>query len=364
MMSWSPTSRRYGVSGAVQLFTRAIWRDSLHGPDIERIVRAAIDDDDRVSRLHAAHAVRLLEPNVDSQLRLLRGLLLRETDSYVSSVLASELVALAPDAPNDVDAVLDELTTSRPWKARLAATDDDELETVGSFVDLVLWLALAENTPSANEVAKGWARHPVDERVARRMFFKLRPWLSLPASRAVERSRAFHLARVAAEELEALRVSTDAEDAVDIYTVADTLVDQLYFASGAFGTNDNNRVPEPAPEGFTEEALSVINLLTGFRRPTITQHLILTLGYLSPSAPKEAFLLVERSIDAGDPYTYDGLAARTTTALIERYLAEHREFIAADSDLLTAVRQVLDAFVRVGWPAAISVSYRLGEAFR
>jgi hypothetical protein len=32
--------------------------------------------------------------------------------------------------------------------------------------------------------------------------------------------------------------------------------------------------------------------------------------------------------------------------------------------VLTAVRRVLDAFVHLGWPTAISLSYRLGDAFR
>jgi hypothetical protein len=50
--------------------------------------------------------------------------------------------------------------------------------------------------------------------------------------------------------------------------------------------------------------------------------------------------------------------------LIERYLAEFRDVVTTEPSVLTAVRKVLDAFVRVGWPAAVALSYRLGEVFR
>jgi hypothetical protein len=161
-----------------------------------------------------------------------------------------------------------------------------------------------------------------------------------------------------------VRLEIEPSDATVIYQIADTVVDEIYFASGAFGTEDNDREPVPAEDGFADEAFSVLGLLTEFKHPSIVHHLVQTLGHLSPADPRRAFVLVERSISAGDAYTYDTLAADTTIALITRYLAEYRDVVTTDPDLLTAVRRVLDAFVQVGWPAAISLSYRLGDAFR
>jgi hypothetical protein len=191
----------------------------------------------------------------------------------------------------------------------------------------------------------------------------LRPWLSLPASRFAERHRAFDLLRTTAQAVESLRVMGQA-DAADTYRIADAVVDQIYFASGAFGAGDNSREPVPAQEGFSEEAFAALEMLVEFKHPSIVHHLVGTLAHLSPAAPRRAFLLVERAISAGDAYTYDSLAADTTIALIERYLAEFRDVVASDPELLTALHRVLNAFVRVGWAAAVSLSYRLGDAFR
>jgi hypothetical protein len=364
MMSWSPTARRNGVSGAVRLFSRQEWRDSPHGPALERVVRSALDDDDRINRFHAAKAVRFLEPDPPAALALLRQWLLTEPESHVAAVLTNGLATLAPDAPADVDAVVDEIMASSAWQARLASTDHGGLDPVEPFISLVLWLAITHETQAATGFTAGWFADPVVGVVPRRVFWKLRPWLSLPASRAAERSRAFDLVRTAAQALESLRVTAEAAEAADSYQIAADVVNQIYYASGAFGTTDNNHEPAPAQDGFAEEAFAVLELLTEFKHPSIVHHMVETLGHLSPSMPRRSFLLIERTISAGDAYTYDSLAADTTITLIERYLAEFRDVLSSDAEVLTAVRRVLDAFVRVGWPAAVSLSYRLGDAFR
>jgi hypothetical protein len=65
-------------------------------------------------------------------------------------------------------------------------------------------------------------------------------------------------------------------------------------------------------------------------------------------APGRAFRLVERTIKAGDAYTYDRLAADKAIALIERYLAEFREALAWRSGDTYRYALVLEALVRVG----------------
>src|SRR5215207_3941352 len=111
-MSWTPTARRNGVSGAIRLFLREEWRDSPHGAALEQVVRSALDDDDHVNRFHAAHSVRLLEPDPTVALRLLQERLLTEPESYVAAVLTNELAALAPQAPTEVDAIVTKLLAS------------------------------------------------------------------------------------------------------------------------------------------------------------------------------------------------------------------------------------------------------------
>lgn len=365
MMSWSPSPRRNAISGAVSLLWREDWRHSEYGPRLDRIVRAAVEDEDRVNRLHAAYAVRVLEADHHRALALLRRRLLAEPEAHVAGVLTNELAIVARHLPDEIDALVGEITESALWQDRLRSAGDSGDDEIEPLVTLVLWLTIACQTPVATELAGRWFSRPTEGPVARRVFWKLRPWLSLPPARAEERRRAFDLVRSAAAELKALRRVTSSADATDLYRIADAIADHLYFASGAFGRkHDNEREPVPAEEGFADEAFSVIELLAEFKHPAIIHPIVQTLAHLSPSDPRKAFLLVEGAIGAGDPYTYDSLAADATISLIERYLAEFRDVVATDAEVLTAVRRVLDAFVRVGWPAAVSLSYRLGDAFR
>ena len=113
------------------------------------------------------------------------------------------------------------------------------------------------------------------------------------------------LVMTAAKALNSSRLVTRASDAAQIYKLANDVVDQIYFASGAFGTAETNHQSVPAEDGFAAEAFPILDHLTGFKHPTITHRIIGTLAHLSSSDPRRAFLLVERSISAGDAYTYD-----------------------------------------------------------
>ncbi|MDP9386844.1 MAG: hypothetical protein M3Q48_02670 [Actinomycetota bacterium] len=250
------------------------------------------------------------------------------------------------------------------WQSRLAS-DHGGSDALEPLLSLALWLAVGRETPVATELVRAWCAKPILRLAGRRLFGLMRPWLALPATRAAERGRAFELVRSAARSLEEERAATGPAEAVELYRVADAIINQLYFASGAFGTKgDTERTPVPAAEGFAAEAFHVIEELTEFREPRIVHHMVQTLAHLAPADPRTAFLLVERAVSAGDAYTFDSMAANETVTLIARYLADFREIVATDADVLTAVRRVLDAFVRVGWPAAVTLSYRLGEAFR
>jgi hypothetical protein len=38
--------------------------------------------------------------------------------------------------------------------------------------------------------------------------------------------------------------------------------------------------------------------------------------------------------------------------------------VTTDEEVLTALRQLIEAFVRAGWPEAITLAYQLPDAFR
>jgi hypothetical protein len=181
---------------------------------------------------------------------------------------------------------------------------------------------------------------------------------------STERARAFDLVNVAISAL--IQLTDTAESSTDVLRsalrAADTITHNLYFASGAHG--DNGEPPKLPDLGFADMALHTIQLLSNFKHPSIVHKTIETLNHLSPLNPRQTFLIVDETISTGDRYTYDQLAANEIVALIERYLAEFRDLVVKDPQLLTAIQSVLHAFVDAGWPSAINLTYHLNDAFR
>jgi hypothetical protein len=58
------------------------------------------------------------------------------------------------------------------------------------------------------------------------------------------------------------------------------------------------------------------------------------------------------------------LAVDLIVNLIQRYLAEYRTLVTTDDESLVAIHQLLEVFVRAGWPSAIALAYQLPDAFR
>ena len=58
------------------------------------------------------------------------------------------------------------------------------------------------------------------------------------------------------------------------------------------------------------------------------------------------------------------LAADLVVRLVERYLAEYRELLQDNPECREALIELLDTFVRAGWPAARQLTYRLEDIFR
>jgi hypothetical protein len=63
-------------------------------------------------------------------------------------------------------------------------------------------------------------------------------------------------------------------------------------------------------------------------------------------------------------YQFEQMAADLVVRLVERYLAEYRELLQNDPKCRQALVELLDTFVRAGWPAARQLTYRLEEIFR
>jgi hypothetical protein len=366
MMSWSLTPDREAVNLLTDLWRRPEWRSSNHATAIRMILNDVLDGSDEVNRLRATDVARLLATDHEAALQLVQSRLLTEQHPHIAAALIHQLHTFSDSHPIVVDDTITPLVRTPLWVRLLAMTERDSSlrEVIGTFVRLVLYLALRHQTPTAAAFVELWFTNPIDSEAARQAVGRMRSWMALPPDRANERKRAFELIRIAIASLIHTRetVDHDHDSLRAALKVADTIAHDLYFASGAHvAKGDSPKLPGTE---FAQEAFETLQMMSVFKSPSTVHQIVLTLNHLSPLSPRQAFLIASEAIATGDAYTYDTLAADETASLIERYFSEFRDCVLADSELLAAIRSVLHAFVDAGWPSATTLAYDLSEAFR
>jgi hypothetical protein len=150
------------------------------------------------------------------------------------------------------------------------------------------------------------------------------------------------------------------------------VVDQLYSASGALdarhaaasGRQEQTEHRSGKSTAFFNLAMPLLERLAQIHHPGITHQLVETLAHLADHDPKRVLLTVKRAVPPGYLYEQEPLAVDLIVNLIQRYLAEYRTLVTTDDESLTAVHQLLEVFVRAGWPSAIALAYQLPDAFR
>jgi hypothetical protein len=163
----------------------------------------------------------------------------------------------------------------------------------------------------------------------------------------------------------------DREHTLSLMRLLDLLGSELYFASGAFElaksmtSNEGNLSPE-VRERFYREVGPMLEQLADVGLPSVTHHLLETLETLVSIDPRGVFLKIGRIVRSGAKggYQYEQLAADLLVKLVERYLAEHRVLLRDDEACRQALLEILDIFVKAGWPSAQRLTYRLDEIFR
>ncbi len=164
----------------------------------------------------------------------------------------------------------------------------------------------------------------------------------------------------------------DQERAKSLTRLVDHVGGEVYFASGAYDTKDKDRTEEEQAltrkrvERFYSESGLVLDELTRVGLPNVTHHLLETLEAFIPLDPRGVFLRITRVVRAGQQggYQYESLAADLVVNLVERYLAEYRALLREDAECRQSLFEILDLFVKAGWPSARRLTYRLEEIFR
>ncbi|CAL9387985.1 hypothetical protein SUDANB121_01206 [Nocardiopsis dassonvillei] len=360
-MSWSNTSRRNAVEGLAVLLGCDAWR-SAEGERLRADLFPFSADRDDACRLFAAQVASLLDPDPARALDMIHRRLKEEPVFEVGGTLAVQLGRFVNEFPSLVDQVVYDAAFG-PW---LEPLDDEgaqvDIMFIDGFVQIVLFLALHRGTPNARSLASSWFGEPTESQVCDRALLLVRDFLAGGDAEVRERAAGLLLTATAAVERLRLEAEPGSEELRKAFLTASEICTTVHLA--AEGHRDpHTRVSEP-PEGLLSHVLPILRGLTGFREPSIVHDIVKTLACLAPQDPRAVLGCLRGTVHVGDPYAYDSLAQRETIALCARYLAEFWEDIMDEPDSLTALREVIGVFVHAGWPEAIGLSRRLGEAFR
>jgi hypothetical protein len=233
------------------------------------------------------------------------------------------------------------------------------------------------------------ARLPEDAEAARALVFPLRDIVTAGAVDGSEpdvdaqRLRAIGLidelltaalaGQEAIEQREPRNMNEWSQERLDEWKANAQLIDtinmEFHFASGAHrdqNTPESEHVPTSAQRRFYDEAGSLADRLATAGYPSCAHHLLETLEFFIDVDPRGAFLRIAATIRGGQRWGYEGdvLAPAVFVRIVERYLAEHRSLLQQDAECSAALVDILDIFVRAGWPAARRLTYGLDEIYR
>jgi hypothetical protein len=154
-----------------------------------------------------------------------------------------------------------------------------------------------------------------------------------------------------------------------LHELIDAASSQLYIASGALDLKQNK--PEVALDTarrrrFLLEAGALLDLLATVGVARVAYHLAETLESLLEFDPAGVFLRIRNVVVNATQggFQYESLAADVVVRTVERFLSEYSFVLRESAACRSALVEILDTFVRVGWPAAWRLTYRLDERFR
>lgn len=147
----------------------------------------------------------------------------------------------------------------------------------------------------------------------------------------------------------------------------DNVGNQLYFSSGAFKANAQEKptglVTVAAKKAFLDETADILRRIGDVATPHTIHHLIDLLASLRAADPVRVFDLAAHALLNGGRthgYHFESLGADRFVEIVGIFLADHREILSDQARRETLIA-CLDAFVEAGWPKARRLLYRLPE---
>ncbi|MFI0483036.1 hypothetical protein [Actinomadura sp. 9N215] len=373
--AWGATITSEAVSGVTTLARRPEWLAELHD-ELSAAVIPFLSSPNALYRMLCAEAIPFLFGE-EAALEDLEVRLSSETDSQVQAMLVSLLSGYRGAYPLEVDEILRRIATKPQW-AIIAADPigDTDLSDEGRaevIVKLLIIMAAEYGTPYAHSTLQSWLSCPLE--IPRRTEWVpagLRRFLNPEdTNSSVSQQRTFALLKLPLYAVgeawteENTAVAPNTERATNAVKIANSVVQNIYYASGA--TNSDEPQEDQATQmqkAFAEQAFPLLEGYSVVHHPSVTHHIIKTLDHISFHAPERALLVAVRAAGRDAHYAREPLALSAVLQLIQRYLADHRELIVRSPKCMTAVRTLLETFVRQGWDEAIQFAERLEDMFR
>jgi hypothetical protein len=348
MFGYVPDAATVSLEAMIKLLRDKGWQDSDLAPKMRERIASHLDDQDRPLRWIALHALALIYPDQAEAAAAIARRIDAEQDALLLSLGINLVGRLPYEIADDVLAA--------------ASMELDELRRAWVKVHLNCHLHAA--TPHASAMTKMWFGDPgAHAELFRTAVSLLRDKFAFGAVEPL-RGKAFDLVRRAAASLASQpdRASADAS----VVLAIDSLVQELYFASGAFEGNREKVRPTPAQRTvWYRDAVSALEQLACVASfPHTCYQLLETLEFLVAEDPVRIFRAIAATVKATSTFRFEQMGVEAAVRIVRRYLAEYRHMFATDPDLLSELRRVLEVFAQVGWPEALRLSYSLGDVFR
>ncbi|MEV4130327.1 hypothetical protein [Nocardia sp. NPDC049707] len=365
---WSSGMRDTGIQGLAALFIRADWRESPTGAEIGSILSAALHDNSPLVRMQAAHAAKALHHNNDlaATATALGDLLVTEANSATRLILLHHFTQITYGASSETDAILRQLLEHIDFSPR---TDEGRV-----IAGLLTFLALIHRTPFASKTIERWCGEAMANADTVEIFAQCaRDYLS-PASDE-GRSEAFRLLTLAAQSCQDTwtRHSSAAETSPHVQTelqraaeLAHDIAQQVYFASGAYNSDQQAAGPKPGPEhaAFAELAYPLLATCTAIPNPQSIHAAVETLIFLAPLDEPRALQAIAKAIPRHSMYASDTITGNDVMSYLDRLVSENRQLILDNSDNAKAFAHLLACFAAAGNSRALTLAYTFAEVFR
>lgn len=368
---WGQTPETLAIEGLVRLAKRDDWRQAH--PQVRASLMPLLGSPAPVYRFLATEALPALLAETEDLVDTVAGLLSQEADPHIAACLLVHLGSVASSEAERIDQVLRSLEPDARWAVLTNSPAGDRKlgpsEEGSVAVNLLSHLALVHETSYAASVLDAWATKPTEhpERV-QAVICWLRDALNPPRPVGPIRDRAFAFTKRVVEGIHSsLGEPSDSDDRLHINAaaVAVSVSQNLYFASGAFeakpGIQSTNQRGDT--RDFALRAFPLLDQLADVPTPKVTHHIVQIISHIADTNPERALEVTARAVSNDPAYWREPMAVETTVAFIRRIAVEHRDIVSSNENCTTALRTLLECFVRLGWDQALAAAEQLDEMF-